>query len=239
VGVERWLLVLATAMAAGTAGAAADTIGSPAGVLKKGQWFMGAGGGRIADRKLDGGAEATAYQLGHVRGYGLTDWLSVYGKLGVAYLEIDDPSIKKRDDLSTTNRFGVNVLSGGELQVRLWQDRKALWEWDGSLQYTDIRKRHKGKNEIRWHQWGFGTSVARSFGRLRPYVGVNYSLIRAKYRVRQDGHLLQLATYKPDGVAGPFFGMDVRFGRGETVILNLETASADGAEATVVLSYTF
>jgi len=217
----------------------AEPVGSPASILKKGKWFMGAGTSLLAKRNLKGNTEAAAYQGGHVRGYGLTDRLSLYGKLGLAHFEVDDGSIKKKNDLSTTNGFGLNVVSGVQIKSRFFESRSKRWEWDGSVQYLDMRARHKGKNEARWHEWQLATSVAASVHRLKPYVGVKYSVIDVFYRIREDGQQLAQGRYKEDQPVGLFLGTDWALGRYEDVILNVESAFVDGAEVAVTIAYTF
>lgn len=216
----------------------AEAVGSPAGILKKGKWVMGLGGGFL-ERNLKGDAKAKVSQGGHFRGYGLTDWLSVYGKIGLAYLSVDDPSIVKASEVLTTNDFDFNVLSSVQLKGRLFEHKKTGWEWDGSLRYVDMRKRHEGKNEGRWHQWQFATSVAKPLGPLKPYAGVQYSIVDFTYRVREHGSLLRQGTYEEEGRKGIFFGTDYYFGRSEDVILNVESSYVDGAEVNVAIAYTF
>lgn len=217
----------------------AEAVGSPASILKKGKWAMGLGAGVIPQRNLKGNAEALLYQFGHFRGYGLTDWLSVYGKIGLAYIEVDDPSIVKTGSPSTANRFDANVLSSIQVKGKLFEHERTGWEWDGSLQYVDMRKRHKGKNEGRWHQYQLATSVAKSLGNLKPYAGIQYSIVDFTYRVRENGNLLRQDKYEEESPVGFFFGTDWYFGRSEDVILNVESSYVDGAEVNVSIAYTF
>ena len=217
----------------------AETVGSPSSILKKGKWVMGLAGGGTPGREMSGDAETTITHGAHYRGYGLSDRLSVYLKLGAAYLEIDDPAIKKTNDLDTTNSFGTNFMTGLALKAKLFESTKYRWEWDGSLQYLDLRQRHKDKNELRWHEWQLTTSVAKEFGRVKPYLGVKVAMVNAFYRVRQQGRLLQQGRYKEKSRLGLFLGTDCALGDSEDVILNLETAYQDGPEVTASLAYTF
>lgn len=217
----------------------AEPVGSPSSVLKKGQWSMGLNGGAVGDRAMEGQAEARLYHLGHSRGYGLTDWLSVYGKIGWAHVEIDDPTIIKVNDVSAKNGFGENLLVSVQLKGRIWRHAPSGLEWDGSVQYVDIRRRHKNKNELRWHEWQAATSVAKAFGRLKPYLGVKASLVDIAYKVRQSGALLRQDRYQQDQPFGVFVGSDVSFGEGEAVTLNVEGAYQDGVEVSMALSYVF
>ena len=239
-GLVKWLLpILAASAVCHAPGALAESVGSPASILKKGQWVMGMVMDVLSRRSLRAGSEATVYQGGHARGYGLTDWLSLYGKIGAGHIEVDDASIRKRDDPSTTNRFGTNLLAGVQLKAKLFESRRKTWEWDGSLQYVDIRGRHRGDNEARWHEGQFATSLAKGLGRMKGYVGVKYDITHMVYRVREDGVLLRQDTYQEDSRVGFFAGTDLYFGRSEDVILNVETGYQDGAEVDVAIAYTF
>ncbi|MBI3011954.1 MAG: hypothetical protein HYY58_05655 [Candidatus Omnitrophica bacterium] len=231
--------LLAAASLCHATSASAEAVGSPASILKKGKWTFGLGGSALPARDLNGGATATMYQFGHFRGYGLTDRLSIYGKIGVAYLEVEDSSIKKRSSSSATNRFDANVLSSVQLKGRLFESRNKSWEWDGSLQYVDIRKRHRGKNDGRWHEWQFATSVAKSFNRLKPYLGLKYNTVSFHFKVRENNELLQQGTYEEDQPIGLFLGTDFYFGRYEDVIVNVEGSSLNGTEVSVAVAYTF
>jgi len=199
---------------------------------------MGLDGGGLVERDLGNDATGSLFQVGHFRGYGLTNWLSLYGKIGAAYLDIDDPSIRKTNSASTKNRFGVNVLVDIQAKVKIWEHATRGWEWDGSLQYVDIRRRHKGKNEGRWHEWQFGSTVAKSFGRVKPYVGAKISLIDMHFKVRENGNLIKQGRYNDEGI-GPVVGTDIYFGEAEDVILNVETSYVNGADVSVAVSYTF
>ena len=217
----------------------AEMVGSPAGILKKGKWVMGLSGGGTTGRQMSGDGQTTLYHGSHYRGYGPTDRVSLYLKLGAASIKIDDPGIIKANNPSTTNNFGGNFMTGVQLKGKLFESPRWRWEWDGSLQYLDIHTRHKNKNELRWHEWQIATSVAKELGRVKPYIGVKYSLTDVLYRVRQNGKLLKQGHYHEQTRVGLFLGTDYYFGDSEDVILNLESAYQDGPEFLVSLAYTF
>ena len=217
----------------------AEEVGSPAGILKKGQWVMEAAGGTALRRgfKSDN-STGTVYQFGHRRGFGLTDWLSLYGKIGAAYLEVNDASVKRPSHPSSKIRFNGAALVDLQLKSRFWQHVKSGLEWDGSVQYVYLRARHRGGNDGTWQEWVGATSVAKSMGRLRPYLGVKYSLTSFKTKIR-DGSTLFQRTYKNDAPVGVFFGTDLSFGPAEDVILNVETSYLSGPELDVTVKYLF
>jgi len=216
----------------------AEAVGSPASLLKKGKWAMGVNVGFLPEMKMKGNAKVTVYQVGHFRGYGLTDRLSVFGKLGGAYLEADDPSVVTSDALAT-HRFGASFMVGLGLKGKIWESADTGWEWDGLFNFLDLRARHRGRNDAHWREWTLGTSVAKSMGRAKPYVGLKYSLTDMKFKVRQNGNLLQQGIYKPQHRVGMFVGTDVYLGEFEDWVLNVETNYLDGAEFDVALQYTF
>ena len=219
--------------------ASAEPVGSPASILKKGKWIFGLITGGIPGRELDGGAETMLFQIAHFRGYGLTDWLSVYGKLGVAYAELDDPFIVKQDG-SSSHWFGANALSGGQVKVRFFKSKRSHWEWDGSLQYTDVRRHSRGtKNEFRFHDWQVATGLAKPLGRFTPYAGVKYSLANLIFRVREGGQLLALGKHHSDQSAGFYVGSDLSMGQYEDVVINVEGGYVDGLEAAVSVAHSF
>ena len=217
----------------------AAAMGSPASVLKKGRWAFGLSSSVTPTRDLSDNSTAMMYQIGHVRGYGVTDWLSLYGTIGGASLTVDDPSIKKANDPSTSNSFGANVLVALQAKGKLFENKAKTWEWDGGLQYVDIRARHKNKNEARWSEWQLATSVAKSFGCFKPYLGVSYDLLAVKFRVRENGALLKQSRYENNTPVGAFLGTDVYLGSSEDVVLNVESIYLNGAEISVALSYNF
>lgn len=223
-----------------TAGLAfAEAVGSPASILKKGQWVMGGGGGGLLGRALSGDANATIYQAGHFRGYGLTDRLSLYGKLGAAYLEIDDPAVQTATSPSSIHSFGAGLLVSVGAKGRLWRSASQKWEWDGSVQYVDVRARHRGDHDGHWREWVGATSVARSFGRIKPYLGLKYSIVDVDAKYRENGRPLKQVAYEAETTVGPFFGTDVYFGDQEDVIINVETSYVNGTEVGISVQYLF
>ncbi len=231
--------LLACSFLVGSRLVAAEPVGSPASVLKKGQWVFGLLGGGLVNRKLTGTAKANLYHIEHVRGYGLTDWLSLYGKIGAGYLQINDSAIRKTDG-STDHTFGTNLLAAAQLKARLWQHAKSGFEWDGSLQYSYLGRKTSTANQPQWQEWQVSTSVAKSLGRLKPYVGIKLSRVTMDYRIRQGGQTISQGSYKDQASVGAFFGSDVYLGESEDLVMNIETAYINGGgEVTMGIGYSF
>ncbi len=235
----RWSLMALAFTLCYVPQASAESVGSPASLLKKGKWVFGLVTGGFPSRKLDGGADTMLFQVAHYRGYGLTDWLSIYGKLGVAYMSLHDPLVVKEGG-STLHQLGANLLSGGQVKVRILKSQKYQWEWDGGIQYTDVRLRsRRGRNEVRFHDWQFATSLAKSLGKLKPYVGIKYSSVDSLFRVHQGGVLRKQVEHQSENPLGFFVGTDVYLGQYEDVVINVESGYVDGAEVTVAVAHYF
>ena len=211
----------------------AEPVGSPASILKKKQWIFGLSGGGIFGRGMQGGSDINIYSIGHYRGYGLTDRISAYLKLGVGWMSAAD-AISNLDQ-----SMGANVMASAQLKTRLWQDKRQKWEWDGSLQYTYIHARHRDNNEGLWKEWQGSTTVARTMGRFTPYLGMKVSLADLQYTYRKGGRITQQGKYKGENYVGPIFGTDIRIGQGEQVTFNVETAYVNGPELDLAVAYTF
>ena len=244
-GCRRWWnfgvasLFLAAFLACQVDRAWGDAIGSPSGILEKGQWVLGLRGRGLFKRKMNGNADASAYQGTHFRGYGLTDWLSLYGGIGAGELVINDPSAPRTGG-STQHTFGPAIVASVQLKGKLWETPWAGGlEWDGVVQYTDIRSHAKRRNTGRWHEWEIATCLAKSFGRLKPYAGVKYSLIRMYALLKDQGQVLKQTRYR-DGAVGPMLGTDLYLGEDKQVIVNVEGSYLSGApEVALSIAYTF
>ena len=210
----------------------AEPVGSPSGILRKGQWLLGLGSGGVFGRTVKATAGGTStdesvYNIEHVRGYGLTDWLSLYGKIGWAYMAVSDAGVQ--------NSFGSNLLLGGQVKARIWHHPRWNCEWDGSLQYLWIGAPHqRGRNQGLWQEYQLATSVAKSFGRFTPYIGAKASLANFSYKLRKNGKITTIGQYKPRSTVGPFVGAD--YVVGEDLIVNIESAYINGSELTVTVS---
>ena len=214
----------------------AEEVGSPAGILERGQWVMALGGGGLRKRPMKGGARVSVYQGGHFRGYGLTDRISLYGKIGGAYVTVEDPAFSTNPGGSNT--FGANVFIDAQLKVKLWENRAKDWEWDGSVQYIFLGAPHKKKaNQANWNEGQFATTLAKAFGRFKPYAGVKVSLLTFKYT--RHGQTTQKGTYKPDSIVSPVVGMDWSFGENQDTVLNVEGSFLAGTDVAIAVTQRF
>ncbi len=213
----------------------AEPSSSPSNIVEKGRWVLGLGGGGLWKRTMKGGAKVSVYEGLHTRGYGLTNRVSLYGKIGGAYVGNDDPSIAT----NVKSDFGANLVLGGQLNARLWKAAKSGWEWDGSVGYLYMGSPHKRNgNQVNWNEWQCATSIAKSLGRFTPYAGIKLSVLHIDYQLRTD-RVTTHGRYQPKGIVGPLFGIDWSFGGEQATVLNLEGSYVGGAEVGLVLTKQF
>ena len=212
----------------------AASVGSPTGILRKGQWVMGlkAGGASRDVTKSDLHAKAELVGGTHFRGYGLTDWLSIYAGIGAAYLRVKGNS--------ATDSFDANVALNGQVKGRLWESERYGWEWDASAQYLYLGAPHRKKNnQGHWSEWQLASSVAKSLGPVTPYAGIKFSFVDLAFKVRKDNRITQQGTYKQDNIVSPFVGLDWYVGAAENLIVNVESSFLGGAEVDLSVAYRF
>lgn len=211
----------------------AEPVGSPASILKKKQWVFGLSGSGLFGRGMQGDNDVHIYSFGHYRGYGITDRVSAYLKLGAGWMSVAD-AISGQDQ-----SLGTNIMASGQVKTRLWQDKREKWQWDGSLQYVYIHARHKDDNQGRWTEWQGSTTVGRNIGRFTPYLGMKVSMANLKYLYRTGSRITRQGKFKSENYVGPIFGTDIRLGQGEVVTFNIETAYVNGPELDLAVAYTF
>ena len=219
--------------------AQAAPVGSPAGLLEKGQWDFGLeGGGYVSKRPMESSGqsdyEASITYGYHCRSYGLTDRLKITGRVGGSYgyiYDVSDPTVEKKTTLS-----GGLVL-GAQLKGIIFENKDTGFEWDGSGQFLYMRSHHKrsGKANADWYEWQVATCLAKEIGRFRPYAGVKFSTVNLDY---DDGEG-NTTSYDEDGSVGPFVGTAISLGQDRDVIINLEGAFLLGTECFIGVKYKF
>ena len=217
-------------------GTQAQPVGSPASLLKEGQWVFGLNSG-VLQRKIGSRhAKATFFEGGHFRGYGFSDRLSLFVEVGGGGSTFKDPNFTGPGN---SDKFGGNVLLSLQVKRKLWENAGRDWEWDGSLQYTFIGTPHKQRrNQGLWYDGQMATSIAKSFGRCKPYLGVKVPFDTFQFR-RHLPSGTQTGQERWQAAVGPFLGTDVYFGENQSIVVNLETAYVKGPEVNLSLGYRF
>ncbi|MBU3934165.1 MAG: hypothetical protein KKH11_05835 [Candidatus Omnitrophica bacterium] len=218
--------------------AQAAPVGSPAGLLKTGQWDFAMEGGYISRRPMETSGNPN-YEVSithgyHSRSYGLTDRLMLTGKAGGIYGYLYDettPGAETKTSLSGGLGLGL------QLKGIIFKRKDTGLEWDGSGQFLYMRSHHKksGKANADWYEWQASTSLAKEIGRFKPYAGVKFSTVNLDH----DDGKGNTTSYDEDENVGPFVGADIYFGRDRDVVINLEAGFLMGSEYYGGLRYRF
>jgi len=219
--------------------AQAAPVGSPASLLKKGQWdFAVEGGGYLSARPMESSGspdyEVSLWYGYHSRSYGLTDRLTITGKVGGSYGYIYDettPGAQIKTSLS-----GGLVL-GAQLKGTILENKALGLEWDGSGQFLYMQSHHKrsGKANSDWYEWQVSTCVAKEIGRFKPYAGVKFSTVTLDH----DDGKGNTTSYEEDGAFGAFVGTDIYLGQDRDIIIMLEGGFLPGIEGYTGIKYKF
>lgn len=218
--------------------AQAAQVSCPASLLKKGQWDFAIEGGYIHERPMESEGNSNYHvDLGygcHSRSYGLTDRLTITGRIGGSFGYLYDETIAGVE--SKTSLSGGLAL-GAQLKGIIWENKDRGLEWDGSGQFLYLQSHHKrsGKANADWYEWQISSCLAKAFNRFKPYAGVKFSTVNLDY----DDGKGNKASYDEDGGVGLFAGTDIYFGEDKDIVANLEGAFFLGTEVYLGIRYKF
>lgn len=216
----------------------AAQVGCPASLLKKGQWDFAIEGGYINERPMETDGNANYHvDIGygyHSRSYGLTERLTITGKVGGSYGYLYDEATTGAG--SKTSLSGGLVL-GAQLKGIIFENKEQGFEWDGSSQFLYMCSHHKrsGKANVDWYEWQLATCLAKAFNRLKPYAGVKFTTVNLDH----DDGKGNKTSYDEDGSVAPFVGTDIYFGDDRDIVVNLEGAFLIGNEIYIGVKYRF
>lgn len=202
--------------------AQAAPVGSPASLLKKGQWDFAIEGGGVSERPMEaGGASDYEVHIGygyHSRSYGLTDRLMITGRVGGTYGYLYNNNTTPQTKTSMSGGLGLGL----QLKGIIFEDEASGFEWDGSAQFLYMRSHHKrsGKANTDWYEWQVSTCVAKEIGRFKPYLGLKFSTVDLDH---DDGEGNK-TSYEEDGSVEPFLGTDIYFGEEKDIVIFMEGA---------------
>ncbi|MBL7085001.1 MAG: hypothetical protein ISS43_02700 [Candidatus Omnitrophica bacterium] len=218
--------------------AQAAPVGSPAGLLKKGQWDFAIEGGYLSERPMESGGKSD-YTVSishgyHSRSYGLTERLMITGKAGGMYAYLYDettPGVQTKTSLSGGLGLGL------QLKGIIFKNEISEFEWDGAAQFLYLSSHHKrsGKANADWYEWQISSCLAKVFGILKPYAGVKFSVVDLDH----DDGKGNKTSYDEDSNLGPFVGTDIYFGEDRDIVINLEAGFLLGTEFYGGIRYRF
>ena len=216
----------------------AAPVGSPAGLLKKGQWDFAVEGGYISRRPMEssgsGDYEASIIHGYHSRSYGLNERLMLTARAGGMYGYIYDQTTSGQE-VKTSLSGGLGL--GLQLKGIIFKHGRSGFEWNGAAQYLYLRSHHKssGKANADWYEWQLSSCLAKKLGAFKPYAGLKFSSVNLD---RDDGKGNK-TSYEEDGSISPFVGTDIYLGQDKALIINLEAGFAAGNDYYGGIKYRF
>ena len=225
----------------------AESFGTLATTLKKGQWMLNLeGSGTInRDLKYEGGkVKSQSWGAYHARGYGLTDRINVFAKIGYQDLNKIDPNpfITYQDDQVDNLKGGVSF--GVSLKGLILKEPENPLEVaiGGSFLYTTANFSNGPKRD--WREWQLGTYVSKQFfDRFGPYVGIKYADLNStlKFKQKEDmgqevGGSMNVSSDKKIGI---FVGANVYLNKDKDVYLNCEINFVSSLEFGAGIYYKF
>lgn len=194
----------------------------------------GIGGGRadfIFDRDFDEYEDAKAGGYYYQASYGLTDWFSLDGMIGLG-------SVTAEFESSDKLRYPTNFSGGYGFRLRPYRNEKHGIDWVAGFQHMSThpgkRRQVKGrKYEIIWDEWQLSSTISKEIWRLRPYCGMKYSFTYLISKVDGDRRR-RLSNGSPIGL---IVGTDVKVA--DHVYVNAEGRFFDetALNAGVVIRY--
>lgn len=148
---------------------------------KRGQWYTGFEANIVferAMRKVLGEAETKQYFYN--ASYGVYDWMSFDGKLGIGDTEFDT-----RDAGRLDYDFGFSGAYG--FRFKIYNDEPKRVRAILGLQHISAHPPKEEVNNIKytaiWDEWQLSLLLAKGFDRFEPYVGIKASQL---YIIRKD-----------------------------------------------------
>ncbi|MBU0759331.1 MAG: hypothetical protein KKC66_06720 [Candidatus Omnitrophica bacterium] len=198
---------------------------------EKQRWTCGLERNFIVDRNMDNDQGASSVDKYFVTcSYGIFQWLSFDGKIGVGNVDWDRAS-DSRLHYATDFAGGYGFrLKGPESEI--W-GLKSVVGFQHISVHPDARNQEGTKHETIIDEWQGSLLVSKDIGSLVPYLGARYGSVDfIKWENEHDRKRIQSEKYY-----GVIIGLD--FWLSDKLKLNLEGAFADGEEYAAGFSYDF
>lgn len=148
---------------------------------KRGQWYIGFETNLVFERDMHKGlGEAESNQYFYNTSYGVYDWLSFDGKLGVGDTEFDTVETGHLD-------FDSGFAGAYGLRFRIYNDESKKVKAIFGFQHISAHPPHETVNDVKytaiWDEWQFSLLISKAYGRFEPYLGLKASQL---YLIRKD-----------------------------------------------------
>lgn len=197
---------------------------------KRSQWFIGFEGNLVFKREMKknlGDAESNQYFYN--ASYGLYDWFSFDGKLGMGDAEFDTREAGKLD-------FGSGFSGGYGARFRIYNNQenmiKAIFGFHHISAHPPKEVIHNMKYAAIWDEWQVSLLLSKAIGKIEPYVGVKASEL---FIIRKDNITDEWAWNGAKDHVGIFAGAAIDLPK--NWLLDVEGRFIDETALSVALSY--
>lgn len=199
---------------------------------EKRHWTGGVEGNFLIDRNLDNDEGCTSgnrYFL--TLSYGIFEWLSLDGKIGVGDVHWD--RTQGNDDLD----YDTNFAGAYGFRIKGYENEdwgiKSVAGFQHMSVHPDAVNQGGEKHETIIDEWQGTVIISKDVGDVVPYLGARYGTVDfIKWVDEHDRKRIQSEKYY-----GVIVGMD--YWLNEKTRINLEGAFLDGEEVAVGVSYDF
>lgn len=184
----------------------------------------------VFERKMNKNlGDAKTSQYFYNASYGIYDWFSFDGKLGVGDLEFDTREAGRLDmDYGFSGAYGM--------RFRIYNNEEKALRGVLGFQHISAHPPREEVNNVKysaiWDEWQLSFLMAKDFGRFDPYAGIKASQV---YIIRKDNVQDKWAWNGARDHFGVFVGSRVDIGK--NWYLDLEGRFIDETAASVAVSY--
>lgn len=148
---------------------------------KRSQWFIGFESNLVFEREMKKNlGDASSRQYFYNTSYGLYDWFSFDGKLGMGDTKFEPGDTGKLDfDSGFAGAYGARfkIYNNEEKNIR------AIFGFQHISAHPPKKVVHNMKYAAIWDEWQFSLLLSKAFGRIEPYAGVKASQL---FIIRKD-----------------------------------------------------
>ena len=196
----------------------------------KGKWDIGAEVHILLNRDMEKEhGEFKSRQFFTVLSYGIFDWLSFDGKIGLG-------DIKHKPDDKDEINYNTSFAGAYGFRVRVYQDELAKIRAIVGFQHISVHPEDKNangvKNECIMDDWQLSFLVSKDFKYLSPYLGFKVS--RCDLIHKEDG---RRGRKNSDDFVGAFLGGDIYLN--DRLRFNIEGRFIDEAALSAALVHKF
>jgi hypothetical protein len=197
---------------------------------KRSQGFIGFESNLVFEREMKKGlGGAGSNQYFYNTSYGLYDWFSFDGKLGMGDAEFDTREAGKLD-------FGSGFSGGYGARFKIYNNQENGIKTIFGFHHISAHPPKETVNDVKygaiWDEWQFSLLASKAIGSLEPYLGVKTSQL---FIIRKDNVTTKSAWNGARNHVGVFAGASIDLPK--NWLLNIDGRFIDETALSAAISY--